>query len=53
MFSFCFFLKMNNIFMKRFYLFERERVCAQAGGTTEGEGEADSLLNRAPDVGLN
>ena len=33
--------------IKDFYLFER----AQAG--EEGEGEADSLLSREPDMGLN
>ena len=40
------------LFFKRFYLFiERER--AQAWGEVEGEGEADSLLSREPDTGLD
>jgi len=26
---------------------------AQAGGAAEGEGEADSLLSKEPDTGLN
>ena len=35
------------IYFLRFYLFERARVI------TEGGGEADSLLNAEPYVGLN
>ena len=45
------------------YLRERARRCtselvqaharASAGGAAGGEGEADSLLSREPDVGLN
>ena len=36
----------------RSYLFEREREYMQGGGA-EGEGEADSLLSRELDMGLN
>jgi len=32
---------------------ERERQRIQARGVAEGEGEADSLLSREPDVGLH
>ena len=35
-------------FLKRFYLFEREREHAQAGEGAEREGDADSLLSREP-----
>ena len=38
-------------FKKRFYLFDRER--AQAGRAAEGEGEADFLLSREPNMGLD
>lgn len=44
----------------RFYLFEVEHTCMQGlrgrgdgtGLRTEGEGEADSLMSREPEVGL-
>ena len=37
-------------FLKRFYLFERDRGNTRRG---EAEGEADSLLSREPKVGLD
>ena len=41
------------LFKKGFiYLFERMSEHEQ-GGVAEGEGEADSPLNREPDVGLS
>ena len=42
-------LFLNFLLFKRFCLLERERECA----CTEGEGEADSLLSREPDTGLD
>ena len=36
-----------------FYLFERIRSSAQAGGGAEGKGAAGSPLSRKPDVGLD
>ena len=40
----------NNFFKKDFtYPFEKER---EAGGGTEGEGQADSMLSVEPDIGL-
>ena len=42
-----------SFFKKDFiYLREREREHKQEGGR-DGEGEAESLLNRNPDMGLN
>ena len=35
------------------YLFDRKSETAQAGGAAEGEEEADSLLSRDPNVGLD
>ena len=45
-------LSLISFFLKGFYLFiwQRERVSTQAGGT--GAGEADFLLSREPNVGL-
>ena len=40
-------------FLKRFYLFKRERMRENTSGREEVEGEADSLLSREPDVGLD
>jgi len=31
----------------------KEREKAEAGGTADGEGEADSLLSKEPDAGLD
>jgi len=39
------------LFFLRFYLFDRGRERAQAGGV--GEGEADSPLSKEPHVGLD
>ena len=36
-----------------FCLFIKEREKTQTEGGAEGEGEADSLLRREPDVGLD
>ena len=50
-------LGQNEVFFKDFtYLFERERERERDhewGGREKGEGEADILLSREPDVGLN
>ena len=44
-FLFCFF--------KILFMYLRERKKQQSRGWAEGEGEADSLLSREPDSGLN
>ena len=41
------------IFKKILFIYLTERERAQAGGAAEGEGEADFLLSREPDVGLD
>ena len=43
-------------FSKKDLIYLRERETEQvnmSGGRVEGEGEADSLLSREPDIGLN
>ena len=42
----------RHIFFKRFCLFEREKEHKWQEGVAEGEREADSLLSREPDMGL-
>ena len=47
---------MQKLLKKRFYLFERERERVHAHTVEEGAeegGEADSLLSRDPNVGLD
>ena len=46
-------LMRRSTFFKRFYLTERKKEKAQAGGAAEGEGKIGSSQNREPDAGLN
>ena len=50
--SFFFKLKYILIFIKDF-IYLTERVCAQAGGETEGLGQAGSPLSREAHLGLD